>query len=239
VKVGQLGDLGRIVDGGLVAIVRLDQEAPLQAVVEALCLGGIDVIEVTMTTPGALDALKDASASLGNRVLLGAGTVLDSETARAAILAGARFIVSPTLSTDVTKLCHRYGVVSIPGAYTPTEILAAWELGADLVKVFPAGSLGPQYIRDVLAPLPQIRLVPTGGVNLTNIRAFVEAGATAVAVGGNLVSKSVIARGDYETLTQTARQFRVAVDTARNPQAEPAIPVVPTLRSTPPGKERP
>lgn len=227
---GQIEDLGRIVGGGLVAIVRLDREAPLMAVAEALGAGGIDVIEVTMTTPGALDALREASASLRDRALLGAGTVLDSQTARAAILAGARFIVSPTLSGSVIKTCRRYSVVSIPGAYSPTEILAAWELGADLVKVFPAGGLGPQYIKDVLAPLPQVRLVPTGGVDLGNIRAFLEAGAAAVAVGGNLVSKSVVARGDFAALTETARQFRMAVDKARNGLAQPAVQVAPGLQ---------
>jgi 2-dehydro-3-deoxyphosphogluconate aldolase/(4S)-4-hydroxy-2-oxoglutarate aldolase len=217
---GHSEDLERIVHSGVVAIVRLEVEVPLLTVADAISRGGIDVIEVTMTTPGALDELREASHNLGDRVLLGAGTVLDSETARAAILAGARFIVSPALSKGVIETCHRYSIVSIPGAYSPTEILAAWQFGADLVKVFPAGNLGPQYIKDVLAPLPQVRLVPTGGVSLGNVHAFIEAGAAAVGVGGNLVNKSAVDRGEFTVLTEAARQFRAAVDAARNVRAE-------------------
>jgi 2-dehydro-3-deoxyphosphogluconate aldolase/(4S)-4-hydroxy-2-oxoglutarate aldolase len=211
-------DLARIVEGGVVAIVRLDGAAPLRTVADAVIAGGIDVIEFTMTTPGALRVLAEASSALGNRVVLGVGTVLDAETARSAILAGARFIVSPTLSEAVIRTCRRYGVVSIPGAFTPTEILAAWELGADLVKLFPAGSVGPQYLKDVLAPLPQVKVVSTGGISLENVGAFIRAGAAAVAVGGNLVSRSAVAAGQFDKITETARLFRSAVTAARGRQ---------------------
>lgn len=218
---GRTEDTARIVDRGLIAIVRFNTAAPLEAVATALADGGVDVIEFTMTTPGALEVLRAASASLGDRVVLGAGTVLDSETARMAILAGARFVVSPTLSRAVITTCRRYDVVSIPGAYSPTEILAAWELGADLVKVFPAGGVGPQFIKDVLAPLPQLKLVPTGGVSLGNIDAFVRAGAAAVAVGSNLVRTEFVAEQDFVRLTAAARDYRAAVVEARAVRASP------------------
>jgi 2-dehydro-3-deoxyphosphogluconate aldolase/(4S)-4-hydroxy-2-oxoglutarate aldolase len=169
-----------------------------------------------MTTPGALDAIRDLTGAFGARVVLGAGTVLDAETARAAIAAGARFIVSPTLSEPVIETCRRHGVASIPGAYTPTEILAAWEMGADLVKVFPARSLGPQYIRDVLAPLPQVRLVPTGGVDLDNAAAFIAAGAAAVAIGGSLVDRASVAGGDLEVVRDRAAALVAVMATARD-----------------------
>lgn len=213
---GNLRDADFIQESGLLAIVRLEQEAPLLEVAEALVAGGVQVLEFTVTTPGALDALTLAPSRIQGDVLLGVGTVLDSETARAAIMAGARFVVSPTLSPDVIRACRRYGVVVIPGAYTPTEILAAWQLGADYVKVFPASGLGPQYLREILAPLPQVRLIPTGGVSLDNIPAFFEAGASALAVGGNLVRKSLVEAGDLDALTANARKYRSAVDEARS-----------------------
>lgn len=213
-------DVGAILDSGVVAIVRLDSAQHVLAVADALAQGGITVIEFTMTTPGALEVLRQASETMGGKVLLGAGTVLDPETARAAILAGARFIVSPTLSDRVIATCRRYSVVSIPGAYTPTEVLAAWERGADLVKIFPASSLGPQYLRDVLAPLPQVKLVPTGGVTLENAPDFIRAGAAAIAVGSSLVDRASVAAQAYDVLTERARAFRAAVANARQPQKE-------------------
>ncbi len=208
--------LGRILETGIIAVVRLQSSQRLLEVAKAIDEGGISVIEFTMTTPGAIDALASASAAMGDQIVLGAGTVLDGPTARAAILAGARFIVAPTLSRETIETCRRYGAVVIPGAYTPTEILAAWEWGADLVKVFPATGLGPRYFKDVLAPLPQVRLVPTGGVDLVTVGPFIEAGAAAVAVGSNLVDPRVIAAGDLGALTETARAYRSAVDAARD-----------------------
>jgi 2-dehydro-3-deoxyphosphogluconate aldolase / (4S)-4-hydroxy-2-oxoglutarate aldolase len=213
-------DADAIIDCGVVAIVRLDSASHLLLVAKAIAEGGISVIEFTMTTPGALDVLRQASHDMGDKVILGAGTVLDTETARAAILAGARFIVSPTLSGGVIELCRRYGIVSIPGAYSPTEMLTAWERGATLVKLFPATSLGPQFIRDVLAPLPQIKVVATGGVTLANAPDFIRAGASAVAVGSSLVDRSTVAAGAFDVLTDRARAFREAVAGARERPAD-------------------
>jgi len=201
---------------GVVAIIRLDRADELLAVARAIRAGGIGAIELTMTTPGALDVLAQAARALGDDVLVGAGTVLDPETARACILAGATFIVAPTLNPRTIELCHRYGVVSMPGAFTPTEILTAWELGADVVKVFPAGGLGPGYVKDVLAPLPQVRLLPTGGVDEASAGAYMRAGAFAVGVGGKLVDRRVVAAGDWAAITATAHRLVAAVQAGRS-----------------------
>jgi 2-dehydro-3-deoxyphosphogluconate aldolase/(4S)-4-hydroxy-2-oxoglutarate aldolase len=205
-----------LIAGGVVAVVRLPAAGQLRQVATALQAGGVQAIEFTMTTPGALDVLREVTAEPGD-ILFGAGTVLDPETARAAILAGAQFIISPTLNPKVIELCHRYSKVAIPGAFTPTEILTAWELGADIVKVFPATALGPQYFRDILAPLPQVRLLPTGGVSLENAGEFIRAGAVAVAVGSNLVDRKAVAEGRFQDITETARRFREVVERARRP----------------------
>jgi 2-dehydro-3-deoxyphosphogluconate aldolase/(4S)-4-hydroxy-2-oxoglutarate aldolase len=205
----------RITDCGVVAIVRMDDARGLGQVAAAIKAGGVDVIEFTMTTPGALKIIEQTAADLGDQVLLGAGTVLDPETARAAILAGARFIVAPTLSLPVIQMCHRYDAVVLPGVLTPTEMLTAWEAGADFLKLFPATAMGPQYIKDVLAPLPYLRIVPTGGVSLENTAAFIKAGAVAVAVGSNLVDKKAVQEGRWDTLTDLARRFSQAVQEAR------------------------
>jgi 2-dehydro-3-deoxyphosphogluconate aldolase/(4S)-4-hydroxy-2-oxoglutarate aldolase len=207
--------LARILETGVVAVVRLSSPGALIKVAEAIEAGGVRAIEFTMTTPGAIDALAEASAALGDRAVLGAGTVLDGAAARAAIEAGARFLVAPTISHQMIEIGRRAGAVVIPGGYSPTEILAAWDLGADLVKVFPATGLGPGYFRDVLAPLPNVRLMPSGGVDLSNAGAFVEAGAQAVAVGSSLVDPSAVARGDFGVLTERARAFRDVVRDAR------------------------
>lgn len=207
--------LKRMVDCGVVAIVRFDRSEQLVQVAQAIKAGGVDVIEFTMTTPNALAILEASTREFGDDVLLGAGTVLDPETARAAILSGARFIVSPSLNPQVIELCHRYSVIVVPGALTPTEILTAWELGSDLVKVFPATAMGPAYIKDVLAPLPQVRLLPTGGVSLDNVGEFIKAGATAVAAGSSLVEKKAVAVRDFARLTETARNFVAAIRQAR------------------------
>jgi 2-dehydro-3-deoxyphosphogluconate aldolase / (4S)-4-hydroxy-2-oxoglutarate aldolase len=203
--------LNRLLSSKVVAIVRLDSADEILNVAKALKAGGIDVIEFTMTTPGALEMVAEASSQFGDEVLLGAGTVLDAESARAAILAGAQFIVAPSLNLRTIELCRRYGKPVIPGAYTPTEILTAWEAGADLVKVFPANTLGPEYIRAVLAPLPQLRLVPTGGVSADNAAGYIKAGAAALGVGGKLVDKNAVKRGDWEALTAEAQRLVEAV----------------------------
>jgi 2-dehydro-3-deoxyphosphogluconate aldolase / (4S)-4-hydroxy-2-oxoglutarate aldolase len=198
-----------------VAVVRLNDAAQLAAVVEALAAGEVCAVEVTVTMPGAIEAIAALTAKVDSRVLIGAGSVLDPETARLAILAGARFIVGPTFCRDVLEVCHRYDVVGIPGGYTPTEILAAWEAGADLVKVFPAGGLGPGYLKDLRGPLPQLRLMPTGGVTAENAADYLAAGAVAVGVGGALVDAEAVARGDYARITEEARRLASAIHGAR------------------------
>ena len=199
--------LTRLIEGKVVAVVRLDSGEQLINVAEALKAGGMSIIEFTVSTPGAIDMIKQATARYGNEVLMGAGTVLDPETARAAILAGAEFIVTPALNLATIELCKRYGKPIIPGALTPTEILTAWQAGADMVKVFPADLGGPGYIKAVLAPLPQVRLAPTGGVSAENAAAYLKAGATAVGVGGRLVDKAAVARGDWAAITSEAQKL--------------------------------
>ncbi len=204
--------LKKILDEKIVAIVRLDSGELLVRVAEALNAGGISVIEFTCSTPSALEMIKEASGHFGDGVLVGAGTVLDPETARAAILAGAKFIVNPTINLDTIEMCKRYGKPIIAGAMTPTEMLTVWEAGADLVKVFPASAIGgADYIKAVLAPLPQLRLVPTGGVSADNAAQYLKAGAVVVAVGGNLVDKKAVARGDWATITAEAQKLVSAV----------------------------
>jgi 2-dehydro-3-deoxyphosphogluconate aldolase / (4S)-4-hydroxy-2-oxoglutarate aldolase len=205
----------RIQRSGVIAIVRFERSEELVRAAKAVAAGGVEIIEFTFTTPGALGLIEQTSRELGDSVLLGAGTVLDAETARAAILAGAEFIVAPTLSLEVIETCHRYSKVVIPGTYTPTEMLTAWEAGADFVKVFPADVAGPAYLKAVAAPLPQIRLIPVGGVTLENTGEFIKAGAAAVGVGGNLVEKRAIAEGHFEKLTENARRFVQEVVKAR------------------------
>jgi 2-dehydro-3-deoxyphosphogluconate aldolase/(4S)-4-hydroxy-2-oxoglutarate aldolase len=200
-------DLHRVLDLGLVAIIRAPSGEQLLEVSRALLRGGIDVIEVTFTVPGALDIIRQLSRELGREVLLGAGTVLDAETARAALLAGAEFIVTPVVQTEVIRCCQRYGKVCMAGAFTPTEILAAWEAGSDIVKVFPAEIGGPPYLQAIRGPLPQVRLLPTGGVNLETLPAFVKAGACAVGLGSSLVEKDALARGDMARIESLAKAY--------------------------------
>jgi len=193
----------------LIAIVRVPDAAQLLPVAKALHAGGVEVIEFTLTTPGALEQLRAARAHFGGALILGAGTVLDAGLAQQAIEAGAQFIVAPNFDPAVVRLCHRhrYDVPVIPGALTPTEIVAAWTAGADFVKVFPAGLGGPSYIREVRAPLPQVQLVPTGGVTAENVVEFLRAGAVAVGVGSSLVDKAAVAARDWPALTNRARRF--------------------------------
>lgn len=204
--------LNRILEQKIVAIVRLDRGENLIQVVEALLAGGITVIEFTLTTPGALDMITRITERFHEEVLIGAGTVLDSETARAAILAGSEFIVTPTLNPATIKLCRKYGKPVMPGAATPTEILSAWEAGGDIIKVFPASQLGgPAYLKAVSGPLPQVPLAPTGGVNAQNAADYLNAGAVGIGVGGNLVGKEVVASGAWQNITKEARQLVAAV----------------------------
>lgn len=207
---------GRIETGGVVAIVRLDDYSDALPAVEALLSGGVDVVEFTYTNPDAGRAIERVKRSLGAAIMAGAGTVLDPETARTAILHGADFIVTPTLNPATIRLCRRYSVPTVIGAFTPTEILAAWEEGATFVKVFPAGSVGPRYLKDVRGPLPQVRLIPTGGVSLENAGDFVRAGACAIAVGSNLVDEGTVADKAWPRLTSRARAFVTTVRDARS-----------------------
>jgi 2-dehydro-3-deoxyphosphogluconate aldolase/(4S)-4-hydroxy-2-oxoglutarate aldolase len=187
----------------------------LLAAAEAVLEGGVIAIEVTMTTPGALQVITEAVARYGDRVLFGAGTVLDPESARASILAGAQFIVCPTLNLETIALCKRYSVPVMPGAFSPTEILTAWEAGADFVKLFPASVGGPAFLKAIKAPLPQVRLVPVGGVNLDTTADFIRAGADLVGVGGELVSQKLLDAKDFATITERARRFREEVARGR------------------------
>src|SRR4051812_17243557 len=186
--------LRRVLDGGIVAIIRCPHGGKLVDACRALADGGVTTVEITMTVPDAVDVLRQVRAALGDRILLGAGTVLDPETARAVLLAGAEFVVSPTLNLDVIRLCRRYDRLVMPGAFTPTEILRAWEAGADIVKVFPAEVVGPAFFKAVRGPLPQVRIMPTGGVDLTTASAFLQAGACCLGVGSQLVEPQAVAR---------------------------------------------
>lgn len=209
-------DLQRVLDGGIVAILRAPTGEALAGVAEALYESGIDVIEVTFTVPGVLEIIADVRKRLGDKILLGAGTVLDTETARAALLAGAEFIVSPTVNTDVIQLCNRYDKVVMSGAFTATEVLKAWEAGSDVVKVFPADVGGPSYLKALHGPLPQIRLMPTGGVDLNTLPDFVAAGACAVGLGSALVEKQAVHENDMARIRDLATCY---VDLMRETRA--------------------
>ncbi|SDT98784.1 2-dehydro-3-deoxyphosphogluconate aldolase / (4S)-4-hydroxy-2-oxoglutarate aldolase [Verrucomicrobium sp. GAS474] len=207
--------LQRLLDPGLVAIIRADSSEGVADAAAALLEGGIDAIELTMTTPGALGAVAEISRRFGDRVLIGIGSVTDVESAERAIYAGALFVVTPVFRPKVVAACRRHGRPIASGAYTPTEALDAWEAGSDFVKIFPADSVGPGYIKALKAPLPQLRIIPTGGVNLKTVKEFLAAGCAALAVGSNLVSKEVLARKDWKTLSETAAAYVAAVRTAR------------------------
>lgn len=204
-------DLSRVVSSGIVAVIRSTSSEQLVEVARALYEGGVDVLEVTFTVPRALEIIAAVRKALGNNVLLGAGTVLDPETARAAFLAGAEFLVAPTVNLDVIKLGNRYDKLVMPGAFTPTEILSAWEAGAQIIKVFPADIGGPAYLKTLHGPLPQVRLLPTGGVNLNTIADFLKAGACAVGLGGALVEPKAVEAGDMARIRNLARQYVEAV----------------------------
>ena len=209
------GTLEHLRDAGVIGIIRVATAQDLIRIARALNEGGLSCLEITMTTPGALRAIEEARGELPD-VVMGAGTVLDAATARQAILAGAQFLVTPTVAMDVVEVAHRYGVPVIPGAMTPTEILTAWEAGADMVKVFPANILGPAYFKAVHGPLPQIPLVPTGGITADNAGEFIRAGAALVCAGGWLVDKEAVAVGKVEVLRDKARRLVAAVQEARN-----------------------
>lgn len=206
-----------ILEIGIIPIIRVNSEEAAIKSIEAVYEGGIRSAEITMTTPGAIRALEKLADAFGDKMILGAGTVLDPETARATILAGARFLVTPALKVATIEMARRYSTVICPGALTPTEILTAWEAGADFVKVFPCSNMGgAKYIKAVKAPLPHVEMIPTGGVNLDTIADFLKAGASAVAVGSELIDNETIKAGKYEVFTERAKLFLAAVKAARS-----------------------
>jgi 2-dehydro-3-deoxyphosphogluconate aldolase/(4S)-4-hydroxy-2-oxoglutarate aldolase len=207
--------LRQVLDCGIVAVVRSPDSQQLVEVACALADGGVSVVEITMSVPEALDVLRQVRRVLGHRLLLGAGTVLDAETARAVLLAGAEYIVAPTLNLDVIRLCQRYERLVMPGAFTPTEILTAWEAGADIVKVFPADVVGHAFFKALRGPLPQIRLMPTGGVDLNTAAGFLKAGACCLGVGGQLVEPRAVAERNFDRIRDLARQYVALVKRVR------------------------
>jgi 2-dehydro-3-deoxyphosphogluconate aldolase / (4S)-4-hydroxy-2-oxoglutarate aldolase len=208
--------LSFITEIGIVPVVRTPSAESAIRSIEAIYRGGVRAAEVTMTVPGAIRALEKVADQFGDKIMLGAGTVLDPETARACMLAGAQFFVTPTLKLSTIEMAKRYSKVICPGALTPTEILTAWEAGADVVKVFPANALGgPKYIRALKGPLPHIQMIPTGGVNLETAGEFLKAGACAVAVGSELVDAKLIRENRYEEMEQRARQYLDCISRTR------------------------
>ena len=206
----------QIKDVGLIPVVRATSADEAMRAIDAIREGGVSVLEITMTVPGAVGVIEQLTKKYGSDVLVGAGTVLDAETARACMLSGAQFIVSPALNMETIECCRRYGVAVMPGALTPTEIVQAWTAGADLVKVFPAGALGgASYLKALKAPLPHIELVPTGGVSLKTAADFIKAGASALGVGADLVDLKAIRDGQAALITERAKQFVQIVREAR------------------------
>jgi len=204
-----------IEEAGVVAVIRMKEADRLRAVVDALIEGGLRALEVTMTVPGAIELIRGVSATLPTGFLLGAGTVLDEDTASRVIDAGAQFVVSPVLRPGIIEACHRHDAAVLPGCFTPTEILTAWESGADIVKVFPATALGPTFFKDVKGPLPDVKLMPTGGVTLANAGDWIRAGAIAVGVGTALLDGEAIAAGHYGVLRDNAARIMAGVRAAR------------------------
>jgi 2-dehydro-3-deoxyphosphogluconate aldolase / (4S)-4-hydroxy-2-oxoglutarate aldolase len=203
-------------DIGIIPVVRAQSADEAMKAIDAIREGGISILEITMTVPGAVGVIEEVSKRYGNNAVVGAGTVLDGETARACILAGARFVVSPSLNLETIEVCRRYGIAVMPGALTPTEVVQAWSAGADFVKVFPAGAVGgASYIKSLKAPLPQIELVPTGGVSLKTAADFIKAGASALGVGADLVDVKAIREGQSQVITERAREFVRIVREAR------------------------
>jgi 2-dehydro-3-deoxyphosphogluconate aldolase/(4S)-4-hydroxy-2-oxoglutarate aldolase len=202
-------------DAGVVAVIRANSKDQLVGITEALLAGGVPGIEITMSTPKAISGIEMLADRFGDRAVIGVGTVIDAATARDAIAAGAQFVVSPVFDEQIVSTTRRYGKIMIPGAFTPTEILRAWTAGADVVKVFPATLLGPQYFKDILAPLPQLRLTPTGGVDAKNAGDWIKAGAVFVGAGSSLVTKDALAKNDWAGVTANAKAFVEAIRTAR------------------------
>ncbi len=212
----------RVLEVGVVPVVRAESAPQAIAAAEAVCAGGVPIVEVTMTVPGAVEVIAQLTKSMGRQVLIGAGTVLDADSARRCLDAGAQFLVSPGFDAETVKLAREQNVMVMPGALTPTEVITAWRAGADFVKVFPCGSVGgPNYIKALKAPLPQVPMIPTGGVNLNTAAEFIQAGAAALGIGGELVSAAALRSGDTRAITEAARRYVEIIHEARR-TAKPA-----------------
>lgn len=211
--------LQQLIDGGVVAVIRLADAKKLQKVIEAIAKGGVRAIEITMTVSNAVEMIREMARAPSADILLGAGTVTDRQTAAKVIEAGAKFVVGPILDLQIIKECHERDTVVIPGCYTPTEIFTAWNAGADIVKIFPATSLGPGFVKDLRGPFPDIRVMPTGGVSIDNVGEWIKAGAVAVGVGSDLLDKKAIEAGQFDTLTERARRMVENLKAARNAPA--------------------
>ena len=207
--------LTRLIDSGVVGVIRMKDTNRLLKVIEAVRSGGVKCIEITMTVPGAVDIIRQLTKAVPADVLIGAGTVVDEETAAKVIEAGATFVVGPVLNLGVVSLCAKRGIAVMPGCYTPTEILAGWKAGADIIKVFPATSLGPKYFKDLRGPFPDIRMMPTGGVTIDNVGEWIAAGACAVGIGSDLLDKKAIEEERYDVLTERAARMVQNVKAAK------------------------
>ena len=214
-RAGREAITAAIEEAGIVAVIRMKNPERLRSVVDAIAAGGVRVLEVTMTVPGAVDLIAELAPALPDGFLLGAGTVTDAATASRVIDAGARFVVGPVFRRDVIAVCHGRGAAVMPGCFTPTEILDAWESGADIVKVFPATALGPGFFKDVRGPLPQVKMMPTGGVTIDNAADWIRAGAVAVGVGTALLDAKAIADGNYDVLRSNAERIVANVRAAK------------------------
>jgi 2-dehydro-3-deoxyphosphogluconate aldolase / (4S)-4-hydroxy-2-oxoglutarate aldolase len=207
----------RIREVGIVPVVRASSAKQARHAAEAVCAGGIPIVEITMTVPGAVEVIAELAKSMGSEVMIGAGTVLDAETARRCIDAGAEFIVSPGFDLETVKFAHHAGKLMMAGALTPTEVIAAWKAGSDFVKIFPCGTVGgAKYIKALKAPLPQVPMIPTGGVNLDTAADFILAGAAALGIGGELVSASALESGNTAPIVEVAQQFVAIIRNARS-----------------------
>jgi 2-dehydro-3-deoxyphosphogluconate aldolase/(4S)-4-hydroxy-2-oxoglutarate aldolase len=209
----------RIERSGIIAVIRLSGSEVLDQIIGALARGGIYTLEITMTMPNAITVIRDLTGTLPAEFVVGAGTVLDSATAEKVILAGAQFVVSPIFDPEIIKMAHRYDKAVLPGAFTATEIYAAWQSGADIVKVFPVTAVGPKYFKDIHGPLPQIKLSPTGGVSVDNAAEFIRCGAVCLGVGSALLDKQIIKNKDWKSLEECARAFTSVIEKARRSKA--------------------
>jgi 2-dehydro-3-deoxyphosphogluconate aldolase/(4S)-4-hydroxy-2-oxoglutarate aldolase len=210
----------RVLEFGIVPVVRAESASQAMAAAEAVCAGGLPIVEITMTVPGAVDVILRLSKSLGKQVLVGAGTVLDAESAQKCMDAGAQFLVSPGLDLETVKLAREAGVMMMAGTLTPTEVITAWKAGADFVKIFPCGAVGgPNYIKALKGPLPQVLMIPTGGVNLNTAAEFLQAGASALGIGGELVSMAALRSGNTQEITASAKRYVDIVQEVRHSKA--------------------